>query len=307
MTNWWVNQNQTYDFEVPDGFLWSPKTNKNGVKNRFYDNMTSVKPGDLIFSFCDTKIKAVGVATGPAETADRPNLGSAGESWAKVGWRVPVTFTEVDAKVRPKDFIQEIRPYLAEKYAPLQKNGNGNQGAYLAYISDAFAGILLAKIGKPPGFFTAGGTAEEEKKDDEAQKAIEGRTDIGPTQKQQLVQARRGQGIFKSNVRHNESKCRVTGIADIRLLIAGHIKPWAHSSDKEKLDGCNGLLLSPHVDLLFDRGLISFENNGQLLVSNKLDRAVLDRWAIDGEKNVGPFKPAQCVYLEYHRGEKFQQ
>ncbi len=49
MGNWWVNQNQTYKFEVPGGFLWSPKTNKNGSKNQFYDNMALVQPGDLVF------------------------------------------------------------------------------------------------------------------------------------------------------------------------------------------------------------------------------------------------------------------
>ena len=65
-------------------------------------------------------------------------------------------------------------------------------------------------------------------KEDDAQKAVEGRTDIGPTQKQQLIQARRGQGVFKSNVRLNENKCRVTGVEDLRLLIASHIKPWVN-------------------------------------------------------------------------------
>ena len=62
MKCWWVNQNQTYRAEVLGGFLWSPKTNKNGSNNHFYDNMPLVQKGDLIFSFCDTKIKAVGVA-----------------------------------------------------------------------------------------------------------------------------------------------------------------------------------------------------------------------------------------------------
>jgi hypothetical protein len=55
--SWWVNQNKTYDFEVPGGFLWSPKTNKNGAKNQFYDNMTLVKPGDLFFHFAIQRSK----------------------------------------------------------------------------------------------------------------------------------------------------------------------------------------------------------------------------------------------------------
>jgi hypothetical protein len=56
--------------------IWSPRTNKDGAKNHFYDNMALVKSGDLVFSFCDTKIKAVGVALGPAQTADKPNSSS---------------------------------------------------------------------------------------------------------------------------------------------------------------------------------------------------------------------------------------
>lgn len=307
MNYWWVNQNQTYKYEVPGGFLWSPKTNKNGGKNQFYDNMRLVKPGDLVFSFCDTQIKAVGVALGAAQTADKPEFGAVGENWEKEGWLVPVEFTEVTSHVRPKDFIAELRPHLAEKYAPLQSDGNGNQGVYLATISDGFADVLLSKIGKPASTFTDAVVTDDEKPGDQVQAAIEGRTDIGPTQKQQLVQARRGQGIFKSNVRLNEKKCRITGVQDARLLIASHIKPWAYSSDKEKLDGCNGLLLSPHVDRLFDKGLISFGNDGSILVSPKLDQAVLADWSIDKAKNVGAFKPEQCVYLEYHRSKRFKK
>ena len=246
------------------------------------------------------------MALGSAQTADKPNFGGAGENWEKEGWLVPVEFTEVDSEVRPKNFINELKPHLAEKYAPLQSNGNGNQVAYLVSISDGFAKVLLKKIGKSAVFFTEGTVAEEEK-NDEAEKAIEGRTDIGATQKQQLIQARRGQGIFKANVRLNEKKCRITGVTDIRLLIASHIKPWAKSSDKEKLDGCNGLLLSPHVDRLFDRGFISFGNDGTVLVSPKVDQAVLRQWGVDKIPNVGPFKPAQCIYLAYHRSNRFKK
>ncbi len=63
MNYWWVNQNQTYKAEVGGGFLWSPKVRTDGARNQFYSNMEDVEQGDVIFSFCDTKIKAVGVAT----------------------------------------------------------------------------------------------------------------------------------------------------------------------------------------------------------------------------------------------------
>ena len=60
MQYWWVNQNQTYQFEVPGGYLWSPKRNRGGAFNQFYENMKDVSPGDVVFSFKDTFIKAVG-------------------------------------------------------------------------------------------------------------------------------------------------------------------------------------------------------------------------------------------------------
>ena len=62
MRYWWVNQNQTYRHEVQGGYLWSPKRNANGARNPFYESMREVAPGDLIFSFMDTHILAVGIA-----------------------------------------------------------------------------------------------------------------------------------------------------------------------------------------------------------------------------------------------------
>jgi putative restriction endonuclease len=61
MRYWWVNQNQTYHHEVQGGYLWSPKRNANGARNPFYESMREVAPGDLIFSFMDTRIRNYGL------------------------------------------------------------------------------------------------------------------------------------------------------------------------------------------------------------------------------------------------------
>ena len=87
MRYWWVNQNQTYAHEIGGGYLWSPKRNKNGGRNKFYDNMQEVSPGDVVFSFCDTLIKAVGIAQGKARSAGKPTaFGDAGANWGNEGW-----------------------------------------------------------------------------------------------------------------------------------------------------------------------------------------------------------------------------
>lgn len=82
------------------------------------------------------------------------------------------------------------------------------------------------------------------------------------TEREALVQARIGQGRFKADVTRlwgRGETCTLTGIALPELLIASHIKPWRESSNAERLDPANGLLLAVHVDRLFDRHLLSFE------------------------------------------------
>jgi hypothetical protein len=91
-------------------------------------------------------------------------------------------------------------------------------------------------------------------------------------------------------------------------LRASHIKPWRDAtSHEERLDGDNGLLLTPSVDHLFDRGFISFENGGRLLVSPVAHQDSLARMGvpIKGVTNVGVFSEDQRRYLEYHRNEVF--
>ena len=75
MRYWWVNQNQTYRHEVQGGYLWSPKRNANGARNPYYESMREVAPGDLVFSFMDTRILAVGIAQSYCwESPSRRNL-----------------------------------------------------------------------------------------------------------------------------------------------------------------------------------------------------------------------------------------
>jgi hypothetical protein len=142
---------------------------------------------------------------------------------------------------------------------------------------------------------------------DTIEKSIERRTDISRTTKLQLVKARVGQNIYRYNVMTIENFCRVTGVTDKSLLRASHIKPWSKcDTDEERLDRYNGLLLAPHVDLLFDQFFISFENNGTMLVSDRLSRDALNKWNLDCDRNVGTFLPEQVKYLEFHRSLFFK-
>lgn len=127
---------------------------------------------------------------------------------------------------------------------------------------------------------------------------------IPVTEKVTLTKSRVGQGLYRERLQAIENSCRVTGVSDPQLLTASHIKPWAVSTDAEKLDGNNGLFLSPHIDRLFDRGLISFSNAGDLLISDLVAGDQLTRWGIEKNLNVGLFNAKQSEYLAWHR-EKY--
>jgi putative restriction endonuclease len=306
MRYWWVNQNQTYQTEIRGNFMWSPKTNANGARNPFYDFMQQVSIGDVVFSFADTRIKALGIVTGPAQTAPKPDFGSAGANWAREGWFVPVYCIAFAAPIRPKDHISVLRPFLPPRYSPLQPNGDGLQSVYLTTVPEPLADALIALIGDEYLELLEALTGFPSTPDLEFE--AEGITDehLGPTFKDQLIKARRGQGIFRSNVLLTEKSCRVTNVSDPKHLRASHIKPWKIASDTERLNGFNGLLLSPHVDHLFDKGYISFSNTEALLVVPEVRDNLLDRWGIDAGRRVGEFNRQQQEFLEFHRIEIFK-
>ena len=133
---------------------------------------------------------------------------------------------------------------------------------------------------------------------------------LDDTQKFALVQARRGRGQFKKNVRLIAKRCRITGVDRVEHLIASHTKPWRDcDTAEERLDGENGLLLTPSIDHLFDRGYISFESNGTVLISPVAQTDALRRMGVpvDAKKNVGSFSSGQRKYLDFHREDVFLQ
>jgi len=109
---------------------------------------------------------------------------------------------------------------------------------------------------------------------------------LDETERRALILARRGQGLFRSNVQIIERACRVTKVERREHLIASHIKPWRDSTNDERLSSENGLLLTPTIDHLFDKGFISFERDGELIVSPVADRTSLHRMGIPVDRRV---------------------
>lgn len=108
-------------------------------------------------------------------------------------------------------------------------------------------------------------------------------------------------GFSEPTSKELKNKCRLTNVTHKKFLIASHIKPWRKCTDEEKLDGNNGLLLSPHVDKLFDKGWISFTNNGEINCADSIVEEIMEMWNLDIDAFVGDFNEEQKNYLAYHR------
>lgn len=306
---WWVNNKQTYTHEIGGNYLWAPTKRSDGGRNEFYENMKRVRTGDVVFAFAGGEIKAIGVCSAPVVLTPKPReFGAAGNAWGSEGWRLAVDFTRLSAPLSPKDHMDVLAPTLPEKYSPIRPDGNGNQGAYLATVPVVMANALIDLLGHRWAELDRGTTIEPthlskaiETSEEVIERELRNRTDLDETEKLQLVKSRRGQGVYRQNLECLEQACRITGVTNPRYLRASHIKPWRASTTFEKLDGNNGLLLSPHIDHLFDQGFITFTDNGALLVSPQADVDTLSCWGVETGGNFASFRPKQLPYLAFHR------
>ena len=309
-----MNQNRTYRHEVGGGYLWSPKRKANGNLNPFYEFMREVAPGDLVFSFADQRIRATGIARSFAYESPKPvEFGGAGRNWDEIGWRVDVHFQEIPSEFRPVDWIERLRPLLPDLYSPLLPDGRGVQSIYLTELGTTLA-LTLAELISPEILALARAEVVAERDiplpnaevilwEDHIRRSIEQDSTIQATEREALVLARRGQGRFREGVQRLESRCRITHVDRPEHLRASHCRPWRDCSNEQRLDPENGLLLTPSIDHLFDRGFISFSGEGRVLVSPVAHRESLVKMgiAVDRKIEVGGFTPGQRGFLEYHR------
>jgi len=129
--------------------------------------------------------------------------------------------------------------------------------------------------------------------------------DISVTQRKQLIDARIGQGKYRDDLKKIYGQCLLTGITLDALLRASHIKPWRESSNEERLDPYNGLLLSANIDALFDRGMISFKDNGELIISNSLlNYELMESIGLNPAMKI-KLNSKSYKYLEWHRRRYF--
>ncbi|MBY0611102.1 MAG: HNH endonuclease [Beijerinckiaceae bacterium] len=276
--------------------------------------MRRAAPGDIVVSYADGRVGKIGVMTDFAIGAPKPDeFGTVGLYWNASGWLLPVQWLDVSLSFRPKEVLDRLGPLLPRTHSPINAGtGNGNQKAYLAEVDQAVVDLVLKTVGLPESYVlpVPDGPSPDfaGKLEDIVEVNIRNDMSLDQTVREQLVRARRGQGIFRKRVIEAEPVCRITGIDRPTLLIASHIKPWrACGTADERLDGANGLMMAPHADFLFDRGLLGFDEDGRTMFSSQLtdDDAEKLGMHVAERPPTRPLRDHSQVYFAHHRANVF--
>ena len=291
MSFFWVNIGSSYKEVKEQNFLWAPQygMNKNGQKfsNSSWEAVKGVKAGDVIFCNKDREIVYVATATADAEPAPRP-LSRSFDKWEREGTRVDVELTVLECPIDVSPFSEIFIEKFNERSEPnvFAENGFCTQ-TYMCKIPEVAAKMIASFINENVSIDFNKELAKVEE--------AKGRT------KETIIQARVGHGPYREKLfKMWGGKCAVTGIAVESILTASHIVSWSISNDKEKVDPYNGLPLIPNLDRLFDRGMISFDDNGQLLPKKEFEDLLCDLKIPLDSKIEGLFGENK-KYLRRHR------
>lgn len=120
------------------------------------------------------------------------------------------------------------------------------------------------------------------------------------TEREAIVKSRVGQGVYRDRVVELWKSCSVTGFTKEQVLIASHIKPWKISSNEDRVNPYNGLLLVPTLDKLFDCGYIGFKPSGEILLSEKISDRDYGKIGVHPDLRLRDVPNQTKQFLEYH-------
>lgn len=296
MQFFWVNLGATHKEAKNGQFLWAPRSSrsKHG-KEQFrthWDNVAKVQTGDLIFCYHDNYIRGIATARGKSYIAERPPRPSFKE-WQNEGHRVDISYNELKRPMRSDDIAEIYMARFDARTEPrLFNNVSGINQIYMASLPADAGQFLLEQAGIFVDYENRIIDAGSPQK-------------ISNTTRTALIEARVGQGAFRSGLLSRwNSKCALTGLQSPSLLVASHIHAWSLADNAERLDIDNGLLLAAHIDRLFDSGLISFSQNGDVLISDKLKEQERYILRLDEFTKIDQLSDGNRRYLAKHR-ERF--
>ncbi|WP_374419348.1 HNH endonuclease [Chromobacterium sp.] len=298
MNFFWVNIGTT-NKEVREGeFLWAPISTMDAYGNevfpRHWSNVGDVKKGDVIFCCFNQHIHYIAEAKKHAYRSPRP-VSRSFKEWDQEGFRVDVNLKELEEPLHYDAVSQFFSIKAMDKASPtlFTKKKTLSQ-IYMASLSPRAGLYLLEATSQTENFQDLLGIDEPSNKK------------ISETTRKALMQARIGQGKFRKDlIGMWGGRCALTGVENPDLLIASHIVPWSQCGNEARLDPENGLLLAAHIDRLFDKGLISFDVNGQLIISSRLKSLECKVFGLTQGMTLRKNSEKKQQYLALHRANFF--
>jgi hypothetical protein len=296
MSFYWVNLGTSYKEVAANNFLWAPAYTfgKNGKKitNAGWDPIQELKSGDVIFCHRSGNIIYVAVAKNDAYAAKRPAT-RVYNQWKENGFQVDVDLTFLKPSVSVAAFKPTLIAIHNQNCSPAlftQKGGTSQQ--YMIRLPSGAGALILSNLGD-----LEMNICEQSSEIQRGKKLTKG------SNRETTTQARVGQGQFRADVLSAwNNTCPVTGLDKPELLVASHIVPWSLSNEEEKIDPNNGFPFSPSVDKLFDKGYISFDDSGQLLVkTTAINSQDLELLGLSPTAKISRFNKQQKAYMAKHR------
>lgn len=300
MNSYIVMQGHTYKEEKDLAIIWSPQRDRGRNVPHSWLRMTEVEAGDRVFHYVKGNIVAISVAITDCLEVSKPSTLQNHEQWNDSGYLVELQYHELEVPLNVRAAFDEIVPLLPLKYSPFQQDSNGNQG-YLYPCNEELA-IKLLELISDTNIYQV---------DDEQLELSIGtvrRTErntfvpmIAETQAEAKTKIRLGQQKFKKGLMPLwDHKCALCGIDLPVLLRASHSKPWKDSTNDERIDPYNGVLLCCNHDALYDKGFIAFDGQGNLYISSQIPEVNYEKYNL-----IPGTKIARCVenkpYFKWHK------
>lgn len=143
----YVFQGGTFDRESRGGYIWAPISSKDGGMPHHWTRLLDVRPGDIIFHGYNAHVQAISVARGECYECAQPVELRTEDLWEQAGRRVDCEYIVLEQPIKTADYRDDILRLCNVKYAPFDKDGNGNMG-YLYELNRELAQILLRGIVK---------------------------------------------------------------------------------------------------------------------------------------------------------------
>ena len=280
----WVNQ-KTYPEESKGSYLWAPKKDKGNRSPWHWQTMTEIKKGDVILNYYKQTIVSYCIANTEAYDNPIPTNLDKENQWDRDGFMVDAEYYKLENPIYIPASINILGDLFPSYQSPYSVEANRGNQIYLAKISQNLAHKILSLSNE--------NYISELNEDYDERNLV--------TSKLATTNVRLIQGKYRRElIRRWKGKCAVTGSDELRALIASHIVPWRESNNFEKGDVNNGLLLSPLYDALFDKGLISFNDNGEILISKELkNNTILLR--VSKDDKINELREGNLKYLKRHR------